>query len=107
MEDDYRQPMRFDLDCKVKDIYRQLIKIRSSSEAFSKGEFHRIIVDKNRRVYAYERYNDNDRFVVAINNSNAEVDYSLSGYKSKELLFSQGVNGEKMAPYGVGVWRII
>ena len=107
LEDDYRQPMRFDLDCKVKDIYRQLIKIRSSSEAFSKGEFHRIIVDKNRRVYAYERYNDNDRFVVAINNSNAEVDYSLSGYKSKELLFSQGVNGEKMAPYGVGVWRII
>ncbi len=49
----------------VAERYRNMIKLRNSSDAFSTGEFESVY--KIGAVYAYIRYNETDKFLVVVN----------------------------------------
>jgi cyclomaltodextrinase / maltogenic alpha-amylase / neopullulanase len=67
------------------DLYKKLINIRKENSELIYGEYNEIYCNNN--VIVFERFNNDNKIIAAINNNDVEVEVELNLYKNfKELL---------------------
>ncbi|AZR72218.1 alpha-glycosidase [Anoxybacter fermentans] len=64
-------------DLNLFNHYRKLIQIRRKYEALRKGEFRTIYKDEATGIYIFERYTENERVLVIINNGLKEEEVKI------------------------------
>lgn len=72
-ECDYRRPMPWGTSHPLEDYYKQWIKLRRESKALSRGSYRTILVDDEKRIYAFAREYENEKKTIIINGSEAEM----------------------------------
>ena len=69
-ENDYRQPMRWDLvGGDLTAYYRTVIGLRRRLSALTTGNYRTILVDQVKDIYGFMRENGEERVYVLLNNS--------------------------------------
>jgi alpha-amylase len=95
------------------NFYRNLIALRKQEPALVKGSYH-TLNNNNAKVYTFSRNLGTQQVVVAINLSEQEQDFSISGAKAKQakMLFGKmeaqlkdGLVTARLPAYGIQVWR--
>ncbi len=73
------------------EYYKYLINLRNDHPALKNGEFRTLLKDDGKGIYIFERFNENEKIIVILNNSNFETSVFLNPEKGdyKELLFGR------------------
>ena len=101
LEDDYRAPMRF-AETELSAFFRDAIAMRNAFSCLRTGEFRTLFTKGG--LYAYERYDENARIVIALNAQDQPIE--LPGeLTAGESLLSQGFGGHTLAQLGYFVAR--
>lgn len=91
------------------DLYKKLIKIRKENSELIYGEYNEIYCSNN--VIVFERFYNDNKIIVAINNNEIEVEVELNLYKNfRELLNSNNIEIEKnlvLAPMESKILKMI
>jgi cyclomaltodextrinase / maltogenic alpha-amylase / neopullulanase len=95
-------------DSSMFQYVKGLIALRRSHPVWSRGDFHTVLVDDVRRIYAYERTGMGVRGVVVINDGGAEAlvripSASVKGMRCSEVWPSAGVP----CPADAGCWEVV
>lgn len=85
-------------DLQLYKYYRNLIFVRNSFPAFRTGKYKTVVTDDENNIFAFERYDDNSKFLVIINNSDKTQKFTpdIPAGKYKEYLNKSiiKINGE-------------
>ncbi len=76
---------------KLYDYYRNLIYLRKKHASLRMGDYKTLLADSKNNLLIFERFTENERLVIVINNSNHDKSYSFekrSAYNTCQELFS-------------------
>jgi len=84
-------------DLELFEWYKKIIKIRNENKTLSRGEFRELFADDEKDIIVYERYDDENQFVIVLNNSFSDYDElafytNFENFKFKELLSEKEYN---------------
>lgn len=80
MDPDCRRTMIWDpaeQDRALFDFYKQIVQVRKDHSALRDGKFGFIAVDHERNLISYERWNDREHFIIAMNATDRPVEFQL------------------------------
>lgn len=105
-EDEYRQPMDWDGE-HAKDLfhfYRKAIQLRLEESALQSGDFKTLHAECNTGLYIYRRFTRDKQVTVALNASDQAEKLPEKWISGQKLIFSEGVNGVRLSPWGFAVF---
>jgi glycosidase len=79
-------------------FYKKLIKIRKENVVLSNGEIDYLIIDNEREILAYSRFNENEEVIVVFNKSNEIQTIEVNKKLKKE--YKNIFNNEKIIDKG-------
>ena len=103
-ESEYRQPMIWNENTSLYNFYKDIIGIRKSSDAFSKGDYLTISANKNTGVYIFKRFYENQSAIVILNASSKKEMLDLSIACHTECVISEGIINNSIAPWGFAIF---
>jgi cyclomaltodextrinase len=74
------------------EFYRAAIALRNAHPALRRGEFETLLIDDEQDVWAFARFDDNERLIVALNGSDSP--------RSVTVPLPDGWNGEWICRFG-------
>lgn len=98
-EDEYRRPMEFNKNSTIKEVYKNLIKIRKQHACVALGEFKSVESHSDDGLYIYKRYNKQEEILVILNNSSQMYNIPKE-YQKYVTIFSTEGNGDIVRPFG-------
>ena len=99
-EEDYRRPMPWDGgDTELLSFFKRAIALRRGLAALQRGEFRLLCAQRGSGLFAFARECAGERVKVYINCSDSAADCDVEG----GTLFSEGLGGGKIGPYGFAV----
>ena len=93
-------PQTVEVDRDLFQTYQKLIALRKSRPLLSSGGFRTVVIDEARQLYGFERFDDESRLLVVLNNSRDEqqtlVGCETAGWR--DLLTGEAftVNGDRL-----------
>lgn len=84
-------------DSELFTYYKKLIHLRLSSNALMLGDFQTLLIDDEKDVYVFQRSYQNEKIIVAINNSNSSQTINLTVEKGEltDCLSSKIITSEE------------
>ncbi len=86
----YDKPEENFVDTQMLEYYRRVIALRNQHSALRRGEFATLLVDDQRNVWAFKRFDDKETLVIILNASDQPQNITL-----------------KTAEVGKGRWRVL
>ena len=100
LEADYRSPMPWQGgDAESLAFYKRAIALRRTLAPLQRGEFRALDARRGSGLFAFAREYGGERVNVALNCSERAENFAPAG----ELLWSEGLAGGKIGPYGFAV----
>ncbi len=78
-----RDPVNVDIS--MLQYYKGLIKLRKSHPALTVGDYHEILIDDERGLFAFERAHGDDRVLAVFNGSRKPVDFRFGELNQGDL----------------------
>lgn len=104
LEEDYRQPMRWNTTGEMYEFYKDIIALRKASKAIKQGNYRTIYAPKDSGLYIYERTYENEKVVVILNSRDQEVEIPYSF--SMDIVKQKKYDGNKIGAFGYAVLRL-
>ena len=93
----------------ILNFYKNLIKIRKNSKTLIYGEF-KLLLEEHDEIFAYERNLNNEKYLIAGNLSNNQVNFNMKqlGYKDFEIIVKnyEEVEEDKLKPWECRMYKI-
>ncbi|MFB0515676.1 MAG: glycoside hydrolase family 13 protein [Candidatus Neomarinimicrobiota bacterium] len=92
-------------------FYRSAIALRRKHSALRRGSYQTILVDDERELFGFTRWNDEEALVAVVNNSDEPQDLELADASQWEVLFTVGElshandGGQVMGPRSFVLFR--
>ena len=98
-EADYRQAMKWGKEDTLFSFFQNVIRIRKQEETLRSGKYRTVLAKAGSRLYAYERYLENESIRIILNMNDTVEDVSkLIGERS--ILLEDGLDGTMLAGKG-------
>lgn len=92
------------IDKELLDFYISLGKAKKKIEFLSKAKTK--IIKTNENVFVFERYEGNDKILIAINRSETDIELELGEeYQNSEIIFEVNSSKVKISKYGIIILR--
>ena len=93
----------------ILNFYKNLIEIRKNSKTLIYGEF-KLLLEEHDEIFAYERNLNNEKYLIAGNLSNNQVNFNMKqlGYKDFEIIVKnyEEVEENKLKPWECRMYKI-
>ena len=93
----------------ILNFYKNLIKIRKNSKTLIYGEF-KLLLEEHDEIFAYERNLNNEKYLIAGNLSNNQVNFNMKqlGYKDFEIIVKnyEELEEDKLKPWECRMYKI-
>jgi len=93
-------------DFELFDWYKKIIKIRKENKTLIYGEFGEVFIDDEKEIIAYERFDDDDSYVIIINNSFSNYEDIKIGIDSKKSGFEDLLTAKRHKTESQGIINI-
>ena len=93
----------------ILNFYKNLIEIRKNSKTLIYGEF-KLLLEEHDEIFAYERNLNNEKYLIAGNLSNNQVNFNMKqlGYKDFEIIVKnyEELEEDKLKPWECRMYKI-
>lgn len=103
-EEDYRSPMKWNVNDAMFDFYKRAIELRREQKALRRGDYRTLDAQKESRLYLYQRFTDNECLYIGLNAGPEEVALSPEPEQS-QILWQSGYTGRTLTGYGFIIWK--
>ena len=79
-----------ELDLDLRDYYRRAFRIRHEHSALRGGDYDVFLIDDDKEVFGFKRWNDEETLLVITNNSDQPQKVNLESYSPFSVVFSLG-----------------
>ena len=80
-EPEYRQAMPWTSEDNCYEKFKEWAMLRKYHPALKKGDYHTVLTDDEKGIYAFSREFEKDKIVVVLNNSDEAHTVELAGTK--------------------------
>ena len=89
-EAEYRQPMPWGNEDNAFELFKELIAMRKQHSALRNGNYKTLMTDDANNIYAFLRENEEEKVLIAINNSNEEQTIRLNILQNEVKIVALG-----------------
>lgn len=106
-EDEYRQsmPWQRETNSDMLGFYKKLISLRRSSNALKRGSIHTVYAEKGSFLYCFSREFGSENIMVMLNagKRKEKIEHLIKGTEYLRL-YSEGISGGEIAPWGFSIY---